>query len=90
MRIINTLFNMKNILDKALDKIDRETLDNIGQGETIVLNERYELYSYWDMDYYVIIDTLIDAEIFCVQYADNNEVMFTDFYGYEEIEETLT
>jgi|TARA_R100001163_G_scaffold1869_6_gene2935 hypothetical protein len=86
---------MKNILDRAIDKIDRETLDNIGRGNTIVLNERYELYSYWDMDYYVIIDTLIDAEIFCVQYADyydknNKHLVITDFYGYEEIEETLT
>ena len=86
---------MKNILDRAIDKIDRETLDNIGQGETIVLNERYELYSYWDMDYYVIIDTLLDEEIFCVQYADyhdknNKHLVITDFYGYEEIEETLT
>ena len=86
---------MKNILDRAIDKIDRETLDNIGQGETIVLNERYELYSYWDMDYYVIIDTRIDEEIFCVQYADyydksNKHLVITDFYGYEEIEETLT
>tara|TARA_Y100000361_G_scaffold103284_1_gene93044 strand:- start:1008 stop:1268 length:261 start_codon:yes stop_codon:yes gene_type:complete len=86
---------MKNILDRAIDKIDRKTLDNIGRGNTIVLNERYELYSYWDMDYYVIIDTLIDAEIFCVQYADyydksNEHLVITDFYGYEEIEETLT
>jgi hypothetical protein len=86
---------MKNILDRAIDKIDRKTLDNIGRGNTIVLNERYELYSYWDMDYYVIIDTLIDEEIFCVQYADyydksNKHLVITDFYGYEEIEETLT
>jgi len=47
------------------------------------------------MDYYVIIDTLIDEEIFCVQYADyydksNKHLVITDFYGYEEIEETLT
>jgi|TARA_R100001460_G_C3478774_1_gene168029 hypothetical protein len=86
-----------NILDKALNQIDRDTLDQMEKGETIVLNERYELYSYWDMDYYVIRDTdeSIDDEIFCVQYADfddkkNKEVVYTDFYGYDEIEQTLT
>ena len=86
---------MANILDRAIDKIDRDTLNNIGEGETIVLNERYELYSYCDMDYYVIIDTFIDEEIFCVQYDDyknknNKNIVVTDFYGYDEIEETLT
>jgi|TARA_E500000318_G_C3377738_1_gene141013 hypothetical protein len=86
-----------NILDKALKQIDRDTLDQMERGETIVLNERYELYSYWDMDYFVIVDTneSVDDEIFCVQYADfddkkNKEVVYTDFYGYDEIEQTLT
>ena len=86
-----------NILDKALKQIDRDTLDQMERGETIVLNERYELYSYWDMDYFGIVDTneSVDDEIFCVQYADfddkkNKEVVYTDFYGYDEIEQTLT
>ena len=86
-----------NILDKALKQIDRDTLDQMERGETIVLNERYGLYSYWDMDYFVIVDTneSVDDEIFCVQYADfddkkNKEVVYTDFYGYDEIEQTLT
>jgi len=86
-----------NILHKALKQIDRDTLDQMERGETIVLNERYNLYSYWDMDYFVIVDTheSIDDEIFCVQYADfddkkNKEVVYTDFYGYDEIEQTLT
>ena len=75
-----------NLLAQALNQIDRDTLDQMERGETIVLNERYELYSYWDMDYYVIRDTdeSIDDEIFCVQYADfddkkNKEVVYTDF-----------
>lgn len=78
-----------NTLSKALNKIDRDTLDNMERGETIVLNERYNLYSYTDMDYYVIVDTdeSIDDETICVQYADyqdknNKDVVFTDFYGY--------
>tara|TARA_R110001583_G_scaffold128_12_gene1333 strand:- start:1357 stop:1620 length:264 start_codon:yes stop_codon:yes gene_type:complete len=86
-----------NILDKALKQIDRDILDQMERGETIVLNKRYELYSYSDMDYFVIVDTneSVDDEIFCVQYADfddkkNKEVVYTDFYGYDEIEQTLT
>ena len=85
-----------NILEKALSKVSRNTLDQIAKGETIVLNERYELYSYSDMDYFVIIDTheSVNDEIFCVQYADyndkeNKEVVYTDFYGYVEIEQSL-
>ena len=86
-----------NILDKALKQIDRDILDQMERGETIVLNKRYELYSYSDMDYFVNVDTneSVDDEIFCVQYADfddkkNKEVVYTDFYGYDEIEQTLT
>lgn len=78
-----------NILNRALSKIDRHTLDNMERGETIVLNKRFNLYSYDDMDYYVIVDTdeRVDDETICVQYADykdknNNDVVFTDFYGY--------
>lgn len=85
-----------NILEKALSKVTRETLDRMVKGETIVLNERYELYSYSDTDYFVIIDTdeSVDDEIFCVQYADyndknNEEIVYTDFYGYDEIEQSL-
>jgi translation elongation factor P/translation initiation factor 5A len=81
-----------NILEQALNKVSTETLDQMEQGQTIVLNERYEIYSYFDEDYFVIRDTdeSVDDEIFCVQYADNNEVVFTDFYGYDEIEQSLT
>lgn len=86
-----------NILDKALKQIDRDTLDQMERGESIVLNERYELDSYFDMDYFVIVDTneSVDDEIFCVQYADfddkkNKDVVYTDIYGYDEIEQTLT
>lgn len=85
-----------NILEKALNKVSRETLDQMAKGEVIVLNKRYQLYSYYDMDYFVIIDTdkSVDDEIFCVQYADyndqnNEELVYTDFYGYDEIEQTL-
>ena len=77
-------------LNQAVNKIDRDTLDNMERGETIVLNERYNLYSYDDMDYYVIVDTdeSVNDETICVQYADyqdksNKDVVFTDFYGYE-------
>ena len=34
------------ILDKAVNKIDRKTLDNMEHGEIIELNKRYDLYSY--------------------------------------------
>ena len=83
-----------NILEKAVNKIDRKTLDDMGYGETIELNTRYELYSYYDMKYFVVIDKVIDEEIFTVQYEDekdknNHELVFTDIYGYDEIEETL-
>ena len=83
-----------NILDKAVNKIDRKTLDNMYNGEVIKLNERYELYKYFDDDYFVLRDTVIDEEIFTVQYLNqddesNDELVFTDIYGYDEIEETL-
>jgi hypothetical protein len=83
-----------NILDKAVNKIDRKTLDNMYNGEVIKLNKRYELYKYFDCDYFVLRDTVIDEEIFTVQYLNqddesNDELVFTDIYGYDEIEETL-
>ncbi len=83
-----------NILDKAVNKIDRKTLDNMYNGEVIKLNKRYELYKYFDNDYFVLRDTVIDEEIFTVQYLNqddesNDELVFTDIYGYDEIEETL-
>ena len=63
-------------------------------GEVIKLNKRYELYKYFDDDYFVLRDTVIDEEIFTVQYLNqddesNDELVFTDIYGYDEIEETL-
>jgi hypothetical protein len=85
-----------NLLEKALNKVSRKTLDQIDRGELIVLNERYVLYSYFTIDYFVIIDTdeSVDDEIFCVQYADyydqnNKELVYTDLYGYDEIEQSL-
>ena len=91
---------MANILDRALDKIDRNTLDQMSANETIVLNERYELSSHLNDERtkcFVIIDTdeSVFDEIFVVQYADykdknNKDIVLTDIYGYEEIEETLT
>ena len=77
-----------NILDKAVNKINME------HGEIIELNKRYDLYSYYDMEQIVLIDKVIDEEIFTVQYEDekdknNNSLVFTDIYGYDEIEETL-
>jgi len=83
-----------NILDKAVNKIDRKTLDNMESGEIIELNKRYDLYSYYDMEQIVLIDKVIDEEIFTVQYEDekdknNTSLIFTDIYGYDEIEETL-
>ena len=79
-----------NILEEALNKVSRETIDQMDRGQTIVLNERYELYSYCDEDYFVIRDTdeSIDEEIFCVQ-EDAGEIVYTDFYGYDEIEQSL-
>ena len=83
-----------NILDKAVNKIDRKTLDNMENGQIIELNKRYDLYSYYDMEQIVLIDKVIDEEIFTVQYEDekdknNNSLVFTDIYGYDDIEETL-
>ncbi len=85
-----------NIFEEALNKVSRETLDKMTKGETIVLNKRYELYSYFDQDYFVIRDNheSVDDEIFSVQYADfedknNEEIIYTDFYGYDEIEDEL-
>ena len=85
-----------NIFEEALNKVSRKTLDEMTKGETIVLNKRYELYSYFDQDYFVIIDNdeSVNDEIFSVQYADyedkkNEEIIYTDFYGYDEIEDEL-
>lgn len=86
-----------NVLDRALNKIDRKTLDEMGADETIILNERYELKSYPYKTCFVIVDTddSVNDEIFSVQYEDehdkkNKNIVFTDFYGYDEIEESLT
>ena len=75
-----------DLLDDAHNKITTNTLDNIKYGETIILNERFSLYKYYDMDYFVLRDSKYDDETFTVQYGYKDEIILTDFYGYDDNE----
>ncbi len=76
-----------DLLDDAHNKITVKTLDNIKYGETIILNERFSLYSYFDEDYFVLRDSKYDDETFAVQYGCKDEIVLTDFYGYDDNED---
>jgi hypothetical protein len=76
-----------DLLDEAHNKITVKILDNIKYGETIILNQRFSLYKYYDMDYIVLRDSKYDDETFAVQYECKDEIVLTDFYGYDDNED---
>ena len=76
----------KDFLEQAESKITTKILDTMESGEVITLNKRFELYKYIDMDSFVLIDTKYDEETFSVQYGDEDEIVLTDFYGYDDNE----
>ena len=51
-------------------------MNNMTNGETLKLNDEYQLYKYFDMEHFVLQDSKSDEDIFCVQY-DGNDVVFT-------------
>tara|TARA_R100000426_G_scaffold77657_1_gene55194 strand:- start:29 stop:325 length:297 start_codon:yes stop_codon:yes gene_type:complete len=89
-----------NLLEQAINKITIKMLDSMENGETIVLNKRFDLYKYlegytiglneWEEmeepSYFVLEDKKYNEETICVQYG-NNEIDFTDVYGYDEDED---
>ena len=76
-----------DLLEQAENKITTNMLDSMKNGETIILNERFELYKYSDSDYFVLLDKKYDDETICVQYGYKDEVVLTDFYGYNDEED---
>lgn len=90
---------MKNLLEEAMSKVTTKILDEMEQGQSIALNGRFELYSYFndtdedDWGYFVLRDYgLTDNntewdEGFCVQYGDDDQVIFTDVLGYDDDED---
>ena len=87
-----------DLLEQAENKITTKMLDKMENGETIILNERFELYKYFgdytigaededeESDYFVLNDKKYDEQTFCVQYGYKDEVVLTDFYGYDDDE----
>ena len=63
-------------------------LDEMGYGQSIILNKRFTLYKYYDMDYFVLRDEKYeDEETFTVQYGYKDDVILTEFYGYDDNED---
>lgn len=75
-----------NLLDHAENQITTKMLNSMDYGETIFLNERFELYKYFDEDYFVLRDKKIDEETFSVQYGYKDTIVLTDFWGYDDNE----
>ena len=63
-------------LKEATNKVTVSLMNNMTNGETLKLNDEYQLYKYFDMEHFVLQDSKIDEDIFCVQY-DGNDVVFT-------------
>tara|TARA_R100001594_G_scaffold14471_1_gene30733 strand:+ start:1884 stop:2153 length:270 start_codon:yes stop_codon:yes gene_type:complete len=76
-----------DLLEQAENKITTKMLDTMENGETIILNERFELYKYYDDDYFVLNDKKYNDETLCVQYGHKDSVILTDFYGYDDDED---
>ena len=79
---------MVNFLEHAIEQITPLTLENLDNGDEICLNSRFNLYKYFEMDYYVLFDKKINEEGFCVQFnsESKNGIIVTDFYGYPKNE----
>ena len=63
-------------LKEATNKDTVSLMNNMTNGETLKLNDEYQLYKYFDMEHFVLQDSKSDEDIFCVQY-DGNDVVFT-------------
>ena len=63
-------------LKEATNKVTVSLMNNMTNGETLKLNDEYQLYKYFDMEHFVLRDSKSDEDIFCVQY-DGNDVVFT-------------
>ena len=68
-----------NSLNDATDKINLNLLNNLNYGQSFKLNEEYELYKYFNEDYYVVFNTLLDEEILTVQF-DKENISYTYLY----------
>lgn len=76
-----------DLLEHAQNKITTKILDTMENGETLILNERFELYKYFNEDYFVLKDNKYNDDTFCVQYGYKDSVVLTDFYGYDDDED---
>jgi hypothetical protein len=80
-----------DLLTQATKKITIKMLDSMEYGETLILNERFNLYKYFDGDDFVLEDKKYDEQTICVQYAKRENgfpyIDYTDFYGYDDDED---
>ena len=77
---------MRNLEEKAIEKITFEMVNNIQRGETIKINEHFELYCYTEghtigeeEDYEEpkhIILSKNDEELYCVMTDESNVVFY--------------
>ena len=63
-------------LKGATNKVTVSLMDKMVNGETLKLNDQFQLYKYFDMEHFVLQDSKSDKDIFCVQY-NGNDVVFT-------------
>ena len=80
-----------DLLENAHNKITRRILDEMNYGDSIILNKRFTLYKYFDMDYFVLTDNKYDdEETFVVQYGYKDETILTECFGYDDKENFYT
>ena len=75
-----------NLLYHAENQITTKMLNSMDYGETVFLNDRFELYKYCGEDYFVLMDKKIDEETFSVQYGYKDTIILIDFWGYDDNE----
>lgn len=81
-----------NLLDNAHEQITRDMLENMKWGQSIELNKRFTLYKYEEetQECFVLEDNKYDTDTWAVQYGKDDEIVLTDFYGYDDDEDFNT
>jgi hypothetical protein len=73
-------------LEDAQNKINKTLMEQMDEGDSLELNERFTLekfeYQDEDEDHYVLKDIKYDDHTFSVQF-NGDDIVLTDFFGYD-------
>ena len=73
-------------LEDAQNKINKTLMEQMDEGDSLELNERFTLekfeYQDEDEDHYVLKDIKYDDQTFSVQF-NGDDIVLTDFFGYD-------